>query len=142
MWNLVYQGTIQGNPVSMGRPRKGRFGMYTAPKSAKYMKDKVLELKMELDGQKPLAGPVKVVLTFVHKRPQRLQKKSSPEGRIPKVTKPDLDNLTKMVMDILTQASIWNDDNQVVKLVCEDYYSNKEEEPHTQIAIYVDGGNV
>ena len=142
MWNLVYQGTIQGNPVSMGRPRKGRYGMYTAPKSAKYMKEKVKDLKVELEGQEPFMGPVKVVLTFVHKRPQRLQKKTSPEGRIPKTTKPDLDNLTKMVLDILTQASIWNDDNQVVKLVCEDYYSNREEEPHTQIAIYPDGGEV
>lgn len=140
MWNLVYQGTLQGNPVSMGRPRKGRFGMYTAPKSAKYMKDKVTVIKGELDGQEPFTGPVKVVLTFVHERPQRLLKKKSPEGRILKTTKPDLDNLTKMVLDILTNSRIWNDDNQVVKLVCADYYCSREEEPHTQIAIYMDGG--
>ena len=50
--------------------------------------------------------------------------------------------MTKMVLDILTHSRIWNDDNQVVKLVCEDYYSNREEEPHTQIAIYMDGGEV
>lgn len=141
MWNLVYQCTFQGSPVSMGRPRKGRYGMYTAPKSAKYMKQQVKVMKGELDGQEPFTGPVKVCLTFVHKRPQRLLKKSSPEGRILKTTKPDLDNLTKMVLDILTHSRIWNDDNQVVNLVCSDYYCGKTEEPHTQIAIYTEGGN-
>lgn len=142
MWELVYQGTLQGNPVSMGRPRKGRYGMYTAPKSAKYMKEKVAMLKVELEDMDILEGPVKVCLTFVHKRPQRLLKKKSPEGRILKTTKPDLDNLTKMVLDILTNSRIWNDDNQVVNLVCSDYYGSKTEEPHTQIAIYTEGGEV
>lgn len=140
MWNLVYQGTLHGNPVSMGRPRKGRYGMYTAPKSAKYMKEKVTVIKGELAGLEPLEGPLKVVLTFVHQRPQRLLKKQCSEGRILKTTKPDLDNLTKMVLDILTNSRIWNDDNQVVKLVCSDYYCGREEEPHTQIAIYKNGG--
>ena len=142
MWNLIYQGTFQGNPVSMGRPRKGRYGMYTAPKSAKYMKEKVQGLKEELTDQEPILGPVKVCLTFVSSRPQRLQKKKSPEGRIRKVTKPDLDNLTKMVLDILTHSRMWKDDNQVVHLVCEDFYCSKSEEPHTQIAIYTEGGEV
>jgi len=142
MWKLNYQTTFQGSPVSMGRPRKGRFGMYTAPKSAKYMKDKVVSLKTELDDKEPMEGPLKVCVTFVHKRPQRLLKKTSPEGRIRKVTKPDIDNLVKMVLDILTHSRIWKDDNQVVKLVCEDWYCSKDEEPHTQIAIYTEGGEV
>lgn len=137
MWILRHQGTFQGSPVAMGRPRMGKFGTYTPPKSSKYMKDQVAALVDQIEA--PLDGPVKVCVTFVHKRPQRLQKKSSPESRILKTTRPDLDNLVKMVLDILTNSGMWNDDNQVTSLVCEDYFCGKNEEPHTQFSIYSTG---
>lgn len=140
MWTLVYQGTFQGSPTAMGRPRLGKFGTYTPPKSQAYMKSQIQALQGAI--QHPITGPVKVSVTFVHKRPQYLLKKKSPESRLWKTTKPDVDNLLKMVLDIMTYSRMWNDDNQVVKVVCEDYFCSKAEEPHTQWAVYVygDGG--
>jgi Holliday junction resolvase RusA-like endonuclease len=137
VWQLRYQGTFQGSPVAMGRPRLGKFGTYTPPKSHKYLTGQVSALKATLTD--PLEGPVKVCITFVHKRPQRLQRKSSPEGRIMKTTRPDIDNLVKMVLDIMTNSGMWKDDNQVTSLVAEDMFCSKNEEPHTQWSIYIKG---
>jgi len=44
--------------------------------------------------------------------------------------------MIKMVLDVLTKAGAWNDDNQVVCVHAEDWYCSKEEEPHTQFRIY------
>jgi Holliday junction resolvase RusA-like endonuclease len=65
-----------------------------------------------------------------------LNRKRDTAARIPKVTKPDIDNLIKMVLDVLTKAEVWVDDNQVVQVVAEDWYCSKAEEPHTQWRIY------
>ena len=41
----------------------------------------------------------------------------------PKRTKPDIDNLLKLTLDALTNAGIWKDDNQITKLVSEDFWA-------------------
>ena len=84
----------------------------------------------------PITGPIKVSMTFCHKRPGRLNRKKDTVARIPKVTKPDIDNMIKMVLDVLTKAGAWKDDNQVVCVHAEDWYCSKSEEPHTQWRIY------
>ena len=35
----------------------------------------------------------------------------------PKVTRPDIDNLAKMMLDAMTRAGYWEDDNQVASLL-------------------------
>lgn len=41
-----------------------------------------------------------------------------------KVTKPDTDNLQKMLKDCMTQCGFWNDDAQVVREVVEKHWVN------------------
>lgn len=133
MWRLHSQGTFHADPVALGRPRMSRWGAYTPKKSKAYQKDMLSTIDVE---HEPLVGPVKVSMTFCHKRPQRLNRKKDTVARIPKTTKPDIDNMIKMVLDVLTKAEVWNDDNQVVCVTAEDWYCNKNEEPHTQWRIY------
>ena len=133
MWILHSQGTFHSDPVALGRPRMSRFGAYTPKKSRDYQKS-MLDALDAVDA--PLDGPVKLSITFCHKRPQRLNRKKDTVARIPKTTKPDIDNLIKMVMDVLTKAEVWLDDNQVVSVTAEDWYCSKAEEPHTQWRIY------
>jgi len=133
MWKLHSQGTFHADPVALGRPRMSRWGAYTPKKSVAYQKDMLSTIDID---HETLRGPVKVSMTFCHKRPQRLNRKKDTVARIPKTTKPDIDNMIKMVLDVLTKAKIWNDDNQVVCVTAEDWYCSKQEEPHTQWRIY------
>jgi len=64
-------------------------------------------------------------MIFVSKRPQRLFRKKDNDGRILKTTKPDIDNMVKMVLDIMTKWKVWTDDYQVVSIQAEDYYCGK-----------------
>lgn len=45
-------------------------------------------------------------------------------GKIYMLERPDLDNLTKTVMDVMTQIGIWEDDSQVCRLQLYKYRSN------------------
>jgi len=76
----------------------------------------------------PFDGPVWLALCFFLPRPKGhfgtgknagVVKDSAPEFPVPK---PDLDNLAKLVMDVLTNLGYWRDDCQVVELrVSKDY---------------------
>lgn len=135
MWKLQYQGILTGQPKSLGRPRGTRTGRVYMPLSDRQYQAKHLEALGEAPFR--LKEEVRVQITFSSKRPQRLMHKKDPEGRIYKTSKPDLDNLIKMVLDILTKWGIWNDDSQVVSIQAEDYYCSKNEEPHTSFQIYI-----
>lgn len=62
-------------------------------------------------GEWPLAGPVKLSLSFTLPRPR-----SAPRSRLWPDRKPDLDKLVRAVGDSLTQAGAIADDAQVVLL--------------------------
>jgi Holliday junction resolvase RusA-like endonuclease len=124
----------------MGRPRFTRTGRaYTAKSSREYKNEQIDKLTASKgSGWVPLDGPLRVNITFVSPRPKRMAvlPGDTPEGRIYKTTKPDIDNLLKMVLDIITQSEIWEDDNRVVCISCEDYYASKSEDPHTLFTIH------
>ena len=138
MWNLCYQSILTGAPKAMGRPRMTRRGTAYTPQTSRQYKDQAVQkIGASLsDDWIPLDGPLRIQVTFVHNRPQRLQRKCVASGRIWKITKPDTDNLLKMVLDILTSAEIWIDDNRVVSISCTDYYGALNEEAHTHFSIY------
>ena len=69
-------------------------------------------------------GPVVVSESFFFSRPQRLMKKTSPEGKIPHTSKPDRDNLDKAVLDALTGIA-WLDDCQVFSGRISKWYCTK-----------------
>ena len=140
MWKLAYQGILQGPPVAMGRPRFTRTGRaYTAQTSRTYKEEQVKHLEAAKgENWSPLDGVLRIQITFIHPRTKRLLrvKGELPQGRIWRSKKPDIDNLIKMVLDIITQSEIWVDDNRVVCLSCEDYYAGEMEEAHTLFSIY------
>jgi len=55
-----------------------------------------------------IEGPVRLDLLFAFAQPKGRRKQF-------KISKPDLDNLEKAVMDALTDAGVWCDDAQVVE---------------------------
>ena len=140
MWKLAFQGILQGPPVAMGRPRFTRTGRaYTVKSSRDYKEEQVKQLQATKgENWIPLDGIFQIKITFIHPRTKRLLrvKGDLPQGRIWRPKKPDLDNLLKMVLDIMTQSEIWIDDNRVCSISCEDYYAGENEEAHTLFSIY------
>jgi len=70
-------------------------------------------------------GPVGVILVFGMKKPLK-PKYSTPAVR------PDIDKLTRAVLDALTDSHIWKDDSQVIDLKVEKTYG----EPGVEITIW------
>jgi Holliday junction resolvase RusA-like endonuclease len=140
MWKLAFQGILQGPPVPMGRPRFTKSGRaYTAQTSRTYKNKQVQHLEASKGKDwTPLDGILRIQINFIHPRTKRLirYKGDLSQGRIWRPKKPDIDNLIKMVLDIITQSEVWVDDNRVVSISCEDYYAGEMEEAHTLFSIY------
>lgn len=66
-------------------------------------------------GEPATEEPVTLLLRFVFPRPASKTKKRGGNPRLPKVSKPDCDNLAKSVQDALNGIA-WRDDSQVWNL--------------------------
>lgn len=66
--------------------------------------------------EKPMHGPVRLVVKWCF-----------PKGRHPagayKDTKPDTDNLQKLLKDVMTELGYWNDDAQVCSEITEKFWA-------------------
>lgn len=76
----------------------------------------------------PLAGPVEVRLLVVV-RPPLTRRPRAGAAREWCERKPDVDNVAKAVLDALTDAGVWGDDAQVVRLVVDRCWSAVGERP-------------
>jgi Holliday junction resolvase RusA-like endonuclease len=70
-----------------------------------------------------MVGPVRVALTFVFPRPKKHFKANNPAKGLRddaphfQISKPDVDNLEKAVLDAITQlGGFWKDDSQVASI--------------------------
>lgn len=103
-------------PVAKGRPRvmvnrkTGKPIVYTPRKTARF------EARVSAIAQQhfptPFKGAVSVKLRLLMPRPKRLMRVKDPEGEVPHVVRPDLDNLEKTVIDGLNGVA-FVDDKQV-----------------------------
>ncbi len=102
------------SPVAKGRPRFTRSGRVYTPKRTTAFED-AIKLYWKKSGQKML--PVKPtflkVICVVH-RPKK------PKSEYP-ISRPDLDNFLKGILDSLNQLA-WKDDSQIVTIHAEKRY--------------------
>ncbi len=139
--------TIPGQPVAQSRPRfsirGGRAHVYDGDKSRDYKLHVLLTATRQ--GAELMTGPVSVEILFLMQRPKSLPKKVKHH-----VKKPDIDNLTKAILDGLNGV-LWKDDSQVCELVARKIYTRDEPgvvltvseydaEPVGVIAGYLEGG--
>lgn len=89
------------------------------------------------DGRDTFIGPVAVRLEFYLKRPQdhylpvnskRERLELRPDAPLYPPTTPDLDKLVRGVFDALTDADVWKDDAQVVKVVATKLHTDQHAE--------------
>lgn len=79
------------------------------------------------DGPAFVIGPVQVSLVFMLPRPLAQRRRDGsvrPSAGLYSSKKPDIDKLTRTVLDALTVAGVWLDDGQVARLNVEKVYSD------------------
>lgn len=113
---------IPGLPVAQGRPRFAKVRKFTIvydPVKSKQFKkyvSMIISKVMREKSQAQYTNAIYVKLLFLFKRPKAVSKLS-----VYKVTKPDLDNLGKLILDAGNRI-IWQDDNLIAKLSLEKRY--------------------
>src|SRR5699024_7349113 len=115
----------------MGR----RIRLYDPKKVSVYKKQLAMMCKFQYKDQ-PLSGQLTVNLKFyrhVQSSVSKKERKLRLIGAHRPTVKPDVDNYIKSTLDGLN-GLLWEDDNQIVKIVAEKYYSD-----HPRVEIEVQG---
>jgi Holliday junction resolvase RusA-like endonuclease len=121
-------GTPKAQPRTRPCYRGSRLGVYT-PETAESWKDIVRIAALEFSGLE-ISGPIRLEAVFILPRP----KTKKAERFV--ATKPDIDNLTKPVMDALSSIRLWRDDRQVGAMVVEKVYQKAGEAPGLVVTIH------
>ena len=119
-------------PVSKGRPRFANGQAYTPSKTKEY--EATVQLLARSKIKRPLTGAVRLSIQFylpIPKSWSEPKKQAAMAGEIVPTVKPDIDNLTKSIMDALNGGIGYNDDKQVVELITAKWYG----EPRTEIEL-------
>jgi len=118
-------------PTPKGRPRLGKGGNTYTPSKTKMAEREIRILLSAEVGRSKIQiteKPVYVKLVFHYPFPRKMSSRDkllADLGMFYKATRPDLDNLEKLVLDSMN-GLIFYDDNQVVKLASEKIYSARE----------------
>ena len=114
-------------PFGKERPRASVVGgharIYT-PKATETYEREIKKAWEKVNGSEPFSGPLVMRLYFympIPKSETKANKLKMLEKKKRPVTKPDLDNLSKSIMDALNGVA-YNDDNQIVTLLAKKYY--------------------
>lgn len=122
--------TIRCVPTAQQRPKHMRTKTgkdITYKSDAQKANENTLEaLLLPYVPKSPFSGGIE--LQFIAFMPLPLseskkRKEAMLNGHIGHTVKPDLDNLCKQLKDAMTRLRFWNDDRQVVRLICEKAYS-------------------
>jgi len=112
-------------PTAQQRARHTRTGR-AYKSSAQEAAERTLEaVLLPYKPERPLCGSVRLVFTACMPIPASTSKKrraAMQEGKIGHTVKPDVDNLSKQLLDAMTRLRFWEDDRQVVELVARKRY--------------------
>lgn len=123
----MYEIEIIGDPVGKARPRMNtRTGRAYTPNKTKYYEYQVRqELVFKYRQIEPIVDePVRVTIIAYFSIPKSTSKKNKSEmlnNEIRPTKKPDIDNITKIILDALNKFA-YHDDTQVVELIVRKYY--------------------
>lgn len=126
---------IYGNPKAQKRHRFARQGNYvkTYDPSKSDKEDLICQI-LKYRPEKPFDCPIKLICMYYMPIPKSYSKRKKlrlSNEMTPHIKRPDLDNLDKIFMDILSSI-FYNDDSQVFIKESYKYYSDK---PRTEITL-------
>lgn len=97
----------KGVMVIGGKPR-----FFTKAK-VRQSADDMMSLLMPHAPRRPLEGPIKLTVTLTYPWRKTEKKRNLLKGWLPNDKKPDFDNLSKAICDVMTKLLFWQDDGQV-----------------------------
>lgn len=107
---------VDGKPKGKERPRMGPGGVVYTPTSTEDAEEAIADLaRKAMAGQPPATGPIGVWIEAVFATPQSWPKAvrmAARRGEVYHVSKPDKDNIEKLVFDALKDVA-WHDDSQI-----------------------------
>jgi Holliday junction resolvase RusA-like endonuclease len=106
---------IRGEPKPKGRPHFARRGKFVSAYTPAATRNAEADLRGQIISQLPAnfslaTGPLRLEATFRRQRP-----KSARKGDIWPITRPDLDNYLKLVLDAMNSV-VFIDDSQLVAI--------------------------
>lgn len=119
--------TVPIKPIGKARPRFTRFGPTFTPKKTARA-EKTISQYAGLYCHRPMTGALRLTITAVFAVPKswtKADRLSALSGTKPHTSKPDSDNIAKLVMDALNGIA-WADDKQVVSLTVAKRYGQEE----------------
>lgn len=126
--------TIPGKPLGKQRPRVLKKGItYTPAKTLNY-ETLVKQLYITQHFQKQLSGPIRAEIKAYFQIPESASKKKKElmrAGVIRPETRPDWDNIGKIITDALNNLA-YKDDKQIVEATVKKFYSD---EPRVEIEL-------
>ena len=119
---------VPGRPAPQGSKRSvGRGRFIEASKYLPAWRHAVTEFAIYAATENnwdTLEGPVTLEVVFYLERPSPIKVNKRPHPVVP----PDIDKLVRGVSDALSDAGVWGDDSQVVKLVAFKRYPDNHEQ--------------
>jgi Holliday junction resolvase RusA-like endonuclease len=127
---------VPGDPRGKQRPRFSRKSgrAYTPAETVNYEALIKLSARQQMQDLPPTEAAVVIAIDVACPIPQSFSKKkraSALAGEIYPTTKPDIDNIAKIVADALN-AIVWKDDKQIVRALLAKHYS---ERPHLRVSV-------
>ena len=103
---------IPYDPVAKGRPRVAKWGGVFTPKKTRDAQKQIADYVSMNAPEEILKGPIRLVAMYYIKRPK------CHAGETYCMTRPDIDNYNKLLMDAITDsAGVWEDDSRVVQSI-------------------------
>ena len=127
---------VEGKLTGKGRPRFFRGHAVTPAATRDY--EKKVKIEYEKQGGKLFETPVRVNITAFKKIPKSYSKKRRKailDGIEQPVTKPDVDNICKIILDALNGVA-YKDDTQVIRLAISKKYTESTERIEFEVKKY------
>lgn len=126
---MIYEFTIPGKPVGKQRPKFGNGRTYTPEMTVNYENLTKICFKQAYPNAEPIAAgtPIAAVVIAYYAIPQSTSKRRKDmmtAGLILPMVKPDVDNVSKSVLDALNRIAYY-DDAQIVQLTALKRYSDE-----------------
>ena len=127
---MIYEFEVIGDIKGKARPRMNTItGITYTPNNTKDYETLIKQyFKLKYPRAEAFEGEVEVSIKAIFKIPKNTSKKQEEKmflGKINPTKKPDIDNITKIVLDALNKMA-FKDDSQITKLFVEKVYGEEE----------------
>ena len=124
--------TIPLQPKPKQRPQHGKGYTFTPKETREY--EQIVGFYARRAIRQPLTGAISVKIDFYMPIPKswtKTKKEGAFEGLIRPSSKPDIDNLTKAILDGMNSGIAYTDDSLIVELIVREWYG----EPRTEVEL-------